>query len=96
MELINGFEISHRDKIYRPKKYYINNYKEFNEWLECFKNFDRSDPFQFYDLREKIGTGGFSVVYRAHDIKTKEEFAMKIIQKYKLTENQKEVYLLYL
>lgn len=35
--------------------------------MDCFKIYDRSDPFQLYEVRDKIGTGGFSVVYRAQD-----------------------------
>ena len=50
-----GFTISHRDKVYREKTYFCESYKEFSEWLEYLKNYDRSCPFQLYELREKIG-----------------------------------------
>lgn len=69
--------------------YYCDNYQEYSGWLEILKNYDRSCPFQLYELREKIGQGGFSVVYRAQDRKDKEEYALKVIQKFRMTEMQK-------
>jgi hypothetical protein len=36
-ELRYGFEISHRDKIYKVKRYYIKENSEFVKWIECFK-----------------------------------------------------------
>ena len=55
-EMRNGFEISHREKIYKVKKYFVQDFNEYNQWMDCFKLYERSDPFKLYEVKEKIGT----------------------------------------
>ena len=46
-----------------------------------------------YELIEKIGTGGFSIVYKARNKKTDILYALKIIDKNDLEEGNKNDYL---
>ena len=38
--------------------------------------------FKKYKLRKKIGEGSFGKIYNAYDIKTKEEYAVKLVRYY--------------
>ncbi|KAG5356605.1 Calcium/calmodulin-dependent protein kinase type II [Yarrowia sp. C11] len=42
-----------------------------------------------YKLIEKMGDGAFSIVYKAVDLQTKEEVAVKVIRKFELNANQR-------
>lgn len=42
-----------------------------------------------YQIKEKVGEGAFSVVYRALDTQTKRSVAVKVIKKYQLDEKQR-------
>lgn len=53
--------------------------------MDCFKLYERSDPFKLYEVKDKIGTGGFSLVYRAVDRLEREEYALKVIHKGQMT-----------
>lgn len=44
-----------------------------------------------YDLKENIGTGKFSEVYKAVHKTTGEEVAIKVIDKNKLNDKEKEM-----
>ncbi len=54
--------------------------------MENFTKFDRTNPYQYYQVLEKIGTGGYSDVYKCEDKIEKEFYAMKIMDKQKLDE----------
>ena len=43
--------------------------------------------FKTYKISKKLGEGSFGQIYVAYDIKTKEEYAVKLVCKYHLNVN---------
>ena len=50
---------------------------------------DNKDFRNFYEIREKIGQGGFSLIYKAYLKQNKEKRAIKIIDINKFREHYK-------
>jgi len=53
-----------------------------------------SDISTLYSIKEEIGQGGFSTVYKAFDIINNRECALKIFRKYDIEEGNKKKYLI--
>lgn len=49
----------------------------------------RSDIQEHYSMQQKIGEGKFSVVYKCQKKDTKAVFALKVIEKFKLNNEEK-------
>jgi len=61
-----------------------------NEWISKLQKASHIVPFEsIYMLREKIGDGAFSSVYKCERIEDKKIFAVKIISKENLDQNSK-------
>jgi serine/threonine protein kinase len=83
--------IKHRDGIYPEKEYYFENVEVQKEWLKFLDEFKENSIYNQYQIMEKIGAGNFSSVYRGVEKNTSKEVAVKVIEKQKLTESEKEV-----
>lgn len=79
-----GFEISHRDGVYENKKFFLKDEAVVGEWMELLKYYKGESVQQIYEFGEKIGTGKFSIVYRCKHTKENKEYAIKVIETYKL------------
>lgn len=79
-----GIEVSHRDGVYRDKRFFFKNEEVLVEWIELLKYYKGDSVQKMYDIGEKIGTGKFSVVYRCVNFEDKEEYALKEIPTFKL------------
>jgi hypothetical protein len=86
-----GIEISHRDGVYKDKKFFFKNEEILIEWVELLKFFKGDSVQKMYDVGEKIGTGKFSVVYRCVSFEDKEEYALKEIPTFKLDPEAKNL-----
>jgi serine/threonine protein kinase len=78
-ESSNGFaiSISHRDGIYEEKKVYFKNEKLLLDWMELLKFYKGASVHELYEIREKIGTGKFSLVYRCKNLAEGQWYALK-------------------
>jgi len=70
--------------------FYCTDKKEFDEWMAHLKEFNIANILEKYTFHEKIGTGKFSVVYRATSKADKQEYAIKVIDKKLLKPEEKE------
>lgn len=68
------------------------------DWISQIKNFSKFSPDEDYIKKGILGKGGFSTVFRCEHKTTHQEYAMKIIEKIKLSteesmaiENETEV-----
>ncbi|KAM3139033.1 putative myosin light chain kinase 3 [Paramecium bursaria] len=84
-----GFDMTHKDQLYKKRQYYCENYEDFQKWTKNLQIFQKSNVQDFYSIQQKIGEGKFSIVYLCEDKKTKEQMAIKIIEKFKLTKSEK-------
>jgi len=75
--------------VYHTKSYYLDSLTERKKWLDCLVPYSRASVHDIYSIMEKIGTGRFSVVYRGIEKATKTEWAIKVIEKFKLKEEEK-------
>ena len=58
------------------------------EWLHHLNHLKSTSIHENYRLLEKIGTGNFSNVYRGVEKKTRNEVAIKVIEKFKLSSGE--------
>jgi len=89
-----GFKISYKNDSYEPHTLYCSSEKEYKDWmsfLQCFKN---SSVYEKYTFLEKIGTGKFSVVYQCVGKVDEKEYAVKVIDKTTLKQEEKEFILM--
>lgn len=84
-----GFEIRHRDGIYPERQLLFPTKAQQEEWLESLASFKGESIQEKYNFIEKIGMGKFSIVYRAVRNHTNEEVAIKVIEVYKLTPEER-------
>ncbi|ORM41477.1 Myosin light chain kinase A [Babesia sp. Xinjiang] len=87
-----GFSLSHRgDKLTR-RTLYLPNREDCVQWLEALSEaMNQQSLMQLYTVREQLGYGKFSVVYRAIHKSTGEEFAIKIVDKTKISCQEREL-----
>lgn len=86
-----GILITHDYEGYTHASLFCNSKEERDSWypkLEEAAGAKHVD--QKYDILEEIGTGKFSNVHKARNIETNVEYAIKIIDKDKLDDNEKE------
>jgi len=85
-----GFKISHKSDTYENHLFYCTDKSEYDHWMSHLKEFNTANILQSYTFHEKIGTGKFSVVYRAVSKQNKQEYAIKVIDKKLLKPEEKE------
>ncbi|CAD8065720.1 unnamed protein product [Paramecium sonneborni] len=84
-----GFEISHKDKVYPQRLYYCKDFEDFKKWTNGLQMFQKASVNDYYSILQKIGEGKFSIVYLCEEKKTKQYLAIKIIEKFKLSKQEK-------
>lgn len=90
-EDLYGIVFKHRDGLYPKKEYYFKSKMIHEEWLKHLADFKENSIYDSYIIQEKIGGGNFSTVFRGKDKKTGKEVAIKVIENFKLSLNEKEV-----
>jgi calcium-dependent protein kinase len=73
----------------KQRVYYVDNEKEYNEWLHFIKLATRyGNVFEKYDLKEKLGTGRFGIVRTGIHKQSGNKIAIKTIDKTKMTNKE--------
>ncbi|KAL8445112.1 hypothetical protein Emag_005178 [Eimeria magna] len=71
---------------------YAQSAQEQQEWVDALRASTRQQSLEHvYDVHEQLGQGKFSVVYRGVHVKTKEQFAIKVIDKGKINRHEREL-----
>jgi Ca2+-binding EF-hand superfamily protein/tRNA A-37 threonylcarbamoyl transferase component Bud32 len=89
-----GFRISFKTDSYENHVLYCSTEKEYKDWmsfLQCFRN---SSVYEKYEFKDKIGTGKFSVVHSCRGKVDEKEYAIKLIDKTSLKQEEKEFILM--
>ncbi|GFE54399.1 calcium dependent kinase CDPK7 [Babesia ovis] len=87
-----GFSIFHRG--YKPtrRNLYLYTNEEREEWVEALsKAMHQQSLMQLYHIREQLGYGKFSVVYRGVHKETGEEYAIKVVDKTQISCQEREL-----
>lgn len=87
-----GFEIYHKDEFYKSKHLYCS-LEERKQWMDTLVEYSKSSFQDRYELREKIGVGRFSAVYKGFkktdkNEKNNTEYAIKVMLKKELSEEE--------
>ncbi|CAD8173435.1 unnamed protein product [Paramecium pentaurelia] len=85
-----GFEVIHVGKQYKSKSYECSDDKQFRLWQNALQAYNNGEISKKYSILEKIGQGQSSMVYKCQDKQTKETYALKIINKQQISQNQVE------
>ncbi|KRX08460.1 Protein kinase-like domain [Pseudocohnilembus persalinus] len=92
-----GFEITHKDEYYKSKHFYCS-LEERTKWMQFLKEYTNQNFRDLYVLKEQVGKGRFSTVYRGYRKNAKssigepnEQYAIKIIKKAELTPEEMQV-----
>ncbi|AFZ81416.1 protein kinase domain-containing protein [Theileria equi strain WA] len=87
-----GFCICYKGNKFSKRDFYVDSMEQFLEWIDVLSQAMKQQSLtNMYELREQIGQGKFSIVYRAIYKETGEEYAIKIIDKTRITAQEREL-----
>ena len=87
-----GFEITHQFGGFRAVSFWCSNEDDKKDWITRLNQAAKSRKInEFYEFQDKIGTGRFSDVYIGVEISTQLQWAIKVVEKKKLNESEREM-----
>eukprot|EP00922_Rhytidocystis_sp_ex-Travisia-forbesii_P065112 GHVS01096782.1.p1 GENE.GHVS01096782.1~~GHVS01096782.1.p1 ORF type:complete len:814 (-),score=136.40 GHVS01096782.1:156-2462(-) len=87
-----GLYICHHGEKYSRKEFFADSAADRTKWLVALRGSTRQQTIeQNYRICERLGQGKFSVVYRAVRLTDGTEFAVKVIDKGKITGHEREL-----
>lgn len=88
----HGFSITHQYEGFKPMSFWTSSRKERDNWVIKLQVSAKARRLEdFYELQERLGSGKFSDVYLAKERLTDFKWAVKIIDKTRLNEAEKEL-----
>ena len=88
----HGFAISHQFENFQQISFWCDTKEERDDWVQRLSQAARSSKLEdFYTLRERLGSGRFSDVYKAIERSSGFEWAVKIVEKTRLTDSEREM-----
>lgn len=88
----HGFSITHQFEGFKPMSFWMNLRKERDNWVVKLQVAAKARRLEdFYELQERIGSGKFSDVYLAKERLTDFKWAVKIVDKTRLNDAEKEL-----
>jgi serine/threonine protein kinase len=88
----HGFAISHQFEKFQQVSFWCDTKEERDEWVQRLSQSARSSKLEdFYNIRERLGSGRFSDVYKAVEISSGFEWAVKIVEKTRLADSEREM-----
>ena len=87
-----GLEITHQFGGFKEVSMWCGNEQERNDWVGKLVQVAKTRKVEeYYEFKEKIGTGKFSDVYTAVELNTNLQWAVKVVEKKRLNEQEKEM-----
>ncbi|CDR94882.1 asparagine rich protein, putative [Babesia bigemina] len=87
-----GFCICHKGQKTTRRKLYAQTQEDFVQWVDALSAaMKQQSLMQMYTVCEQLGHGKFSVVYRAINNSSGEEFAVKIVDKTRISQQEREL-----
>lgn len=88
----HGFALTHQYEGFKPMSFWTSSKKERDSWVMKLQVAAKSRRLEdFYEVMERLGSGKFSDVYLAKERITDYKWAVKIIDKTRLNEAEKEL-----
>ena len=88
----HGFAISHQFESFQQVSFWCESNEERNEWVLRLSQAARNSKLEdFYVLSERIGSGRFSDVFKALERSSSFEWAVKVIEKTRLSSEEHEM-----
>lgn len=89
---MHGLSISHVYEDFKPMSFWTNTKQERDQWLMRLQTAAKARKIdEFYELKERIGSGKFSDVYSTAERITDLKWAVKVIDKKRLNSDEKEL-----
>ncbi|CAD8120793.1 unnamed protein product [Paramecium sonneborni] len=86
-----GFEIFHMNQHYKHKIYHCSDEMSFREWQRALSLYFNGEINKKYSILDKIGEGKFSIVYRCQAKMDKQFYALKVINKMNLPQEEQDI-----
>ena len=86
-----GFSLTHESDYFKEREFFHKTFADADQWVKALQDeADYHDFNKIYQRMGEIGKGKFSTVYNVRNRETNELFAMKYIDKNRLTMKEKE------
>ncbi|CAD8190471.1 unnamed protein product [Paramecium pentaurelia] len=86
-----GFEIFHKNSHYKHKIYNCSDEISYREWQRALSLYFNGEVNKKYSIFDKIGEGKYSIVYRCQSKIDKQFYALKIINKINLPQEEQDI-----
>jgi len=87
-----GLEVTHQFGGFKEVTMWCSSEEERNDWLQKLVQAAKTRKVEeYYEFKEKIGTGKFSDVYTAVEMSTNLQWAIKVVEKKRLNEQEREM-----
>ena len=88
----HGFSITHQYEGFRPVSFWVGTKSERDMWVLRLRMAAKSRRMEdYYELKERLGSGKFSDVYSAVERETDYRWAVKMIEKKNLNDSEREM-----
>ena len=88
----HGFSISHQYEGFQEVSFWCSTKEECQEWAaKILKSAKTRNIEELYELKDRLGTGKFSDVYLGIELATSLHWAIKVVEKKKLNEQEREM-----
>lgn len=88
----NGFVISHQFEGFQEVTFWCSQRNDCEDWASKLKNAAKTKNVEEkYEFRDRLGTGKFSDVYQAVELTTGLDWAIKVVEKGKLSDHEREM-----
>jgi len=88
----HGFEITHQFGGFRAVCFWCLSEEERKEWVQKLVQSAKARKIEeYYEFKDKIGTGRFSDVYVGLEISSQLQWAIKVVEKKRLNEQEREM-----
>lgn len=86
-----AIDFTHQSSAYQGFRFQFNNIEDYTEWKKLTKQYSLVSFRNKYRLRSKLGAGKFSVVSLAENIETGQFYAVKVIERARLSPDEVQI-----
>lgn len=88
----HGFSISHQFGSFKQVSFWTQSKDERDDWVRRLCLLAKTSKVEdFFDFKERLGSGRFSDVFKAVELRTGLEWAIKVVEKTRLNELEREM-----
>ena len=88
----HGFSISHQYENFKQVSFWCAVKEDRDEWVQRLGQIARTSKVEdFYEFKDRLGTGKFSDVFKVVELQTGFDWAVKVVEKTRLNELEREM-----